>query len=187
MRDTYDEGLLLSGIIYLHRIIDTRMDGPSLINIRMMKKLCGKSALNNVVLVTTMWKNVDAEVGLKREKELVQTKKFWKDMLDAGSKYTRLEHDTRDDATKIVKSLLNNKPISTRLQDELHNGKAVSETEAGSQIRHELQEMESKLKAELEDARKAMKAEREAETEIHNCRMLKFLLAVRNIARVDQN
>lgn len=54
INDTYDDGHLLSGIIYLHRIIDNRREGPSLKNLRMMKALCGINSLKNVVLATTM-------------------------------------------------------------------------------------------------------------------------------------
>ncbi|KAH9205376.1 P-loop containing nucleoside triphosphate hydrolase protein [Leptodontidium sp. 2 PMI_412] len=115
MKDTYDDGFLLSGIIYLHRIIDPRMEGPSLKNLRMMKKLCGANSLSNVVLATTI---ITTETG----------------------------HDAR----ALVKSLLKNKPISTRLQEELHSGKTLVQTEAGVEIREEIAKLERKLKAEHE-------------------------------------
>ena len=41
----------------------------------MFKKLCGKDALQNVVLVTTMWDEVDQETGKARENELKE--KYW--------------------------------------------------------------------------------------------------------------
>jgi hypothetical protein len=54
MKDTYDDGYLLSGIIYLYRIINTYIEGPSLKNLRMMKALYGANTLRNVVLAMTM-------------------------------------------------------------------------------------------------------------------------------------
>jgi len=147
MKDTYD-GFLLSGIIYLHRIIDLRMEGPSLKNLRMMKKLCGANSLSNVVLATTMWERVTEEEGSRREAELKQV--FWKDMIDGGSAVTRITTETGDDARALVKSLLRNKPISTRLQEELHSGKTLVQTEAGAEIREEIAKLERKLKAEHE-------------------------------------
>jgi len=50
----------------------------------MFKLVCGADALQNVVLVTTMWDEVDKETGLSREEELRND--FWKPMIDAGSK-----------------------------------------------------------------------------------------------------
>lgn len=77
---TYEQGINLAGIIYLHRITDVRMQGSSLKNLTMFQKLCGEGFYNHVVLATTMWGRLgkdeqDADEGGKREKELVNTKK----------------------------------------------------------------------------------------------------------------
>lgn len=146
MKDNYDEGLLLSGIIYLHRIADIRMEGPSLKNLRMMKKLCGDHSLANVVLATTMWEKVTKEEGTRREEELKQ--KFWKDMIYCGSTVRRILTDKGDDALMLVKSMLTNIPTSTRLQEELRDGKTLVQTEAGIEIRDGLERLEQKLKEE---------------------------------------
>jgi len=156
MKDTYDDGLLLSGIIYLHRIIDTRIEGPSLKNLRMMKKLCGVNSLRNVVLATTMWELVPAGEGWRREAELKQD--FWKDMIDGGATVKRIATATGNDARALVKSLLKNRPISTRLQEELHSGKTLVQTDAGTAIREELEKLEQKLKAEREFEKRELEA-----------------------------
>jgi len=148
MKDTYDDGFLLSGIIYLHRISDPRMDGPSLKNLRMMKKLCGSASLSNVVLATTMWERVTEEEGARREAELKQV--FWKDMIDGGSRISRITTQTGHDPRALVKSLLRNKPRSTRLQEELHSGKTLVQTEAGAEIMEEIAKLRRKMKAEHE-------------------------------------
>lgn len=146
MKDNYDDGLLLSGIIYLHRITDIRMEGPSLKNLRMMKALCGENSLRNVTLATTMWERVAETDGVRRERELKQS--FWKDMIACGSEVKRVATENGDDASILVKSMLKNRPLSTRLQDELHSGKSLIQTEAGIEIREELQKLEQKLKHE---------------------------------------
>lgn len=146
MKDNYDEGLLLSGIIYLHRVTDIRMEGPSLKNLRMMKKLCGENSLANVVLATTMWERVTEEEGTRREEELKQ--KFWKEMIAAGSTVRRILTGRADDARALVKSMLTNRPTSTQLQEELRDGKTLIQTEAGLEIRGELARLELKLKEE---------------------------------------
>ena len=155
MKDTYDDGSLLSGIVYLHRIIDPRMEGPSLKNLRMMKKLCGSGSLKNVVLATSMWEKVTTEEGSRREEELKTV--FWKDMIAGGSRVERIMTDTKDDAYKVVKSLLRNKPMSTRLQQELHDGKALSQTDAGAEIRQEFARLEQRLRSEFEDSNREMR------------------------------
>jgi hypothetical protein len=163
MKDNYDEGLLLSGIIYLHRITDIRMEGPSLKNLRMMKKLCGENSLANVVLATTMWEKVTEEAGTRREEELKQ--KFWKDMIDCGSTVRRIMTGRADDARALIKSMLKNRPTSTRLQEELRDGKPLIQTEAGLEIRDELARLEQKLK---EEHRLEMKELKEAQKQRTN-------------------
>ncbi|KAI8722380.1 hypothetical protein NCS52_00381700 [Fusarium sp. LHS14.1] len=74
----------LHGIIYLHRIIDTRMQGSAKKNLVLFKKLCGQNALKNVVLVTTMWNGVSNDLYRSREKELMTTSEFWGYMMEQG-------------------------------------------------------------------------------------------------------
>ena len=48
--DTYSHKITLSGIIYLHRIQDNKMQGAAMKNLRMFRKLVGNDGLNNVSL-----------------------------------------------------------------------------------------------------------------------------------------
>lgn len=75
--DPYRNKILLSGIIYAHRITDIRMQGSAKKNLLMFRQLCGQDALNKVVLVTTMWDKVSNDEGVKRETELPDTPEFW--------------------------------------------------------------------------------------------------------------
>ncbi|KAI6000341.1 hypothetical protein F5J12DRAFT_256328 [Pisolithus orientalis] len=43
----YEHGIMLSAILYFHRIIDSHMAGSSLKNLRVFQKLCGKNAMPN--------------------------------------------------------------------------------------------------------------------------------------------
>ena len=148
MKDFYDDGFLLSGIIYLYSISDTRMDGPSLRNLRMMRKLCGTSSLKNVVLATTMWEKVDKNKGLERELELQNN--FWKDMIGDGSTVASIMSETGGEARELVISLLKNKPLSTKLQEELQSGKTLDQTEAGTEIREDIVKLVQQLKKDYE-------------------------------------
>ena len=55
----------------------------------MFEMLCGIGALQNVILVTTMWDTVDELTGSEREKEL--RAKFWKSMIASGSQVARFD------------------------------------------------------------------------------------------------
>src|SRR6187551_1946358 len=77
----YAFGLQLRGIIYLHRITDPKVQGSTLNNFIMFKEICGREALENVILLTTMWDVVESEsIGAKRQQELRDD--FWADMIE---------------------------------------------------------------------------------------------------------
>ncbi|OBT73212.1 hypothetical protein VF21_08693 [Pseudogymnoascus sp. 05NY08] len=168
MKDSYDDGFLLSGIIYLHNINDVRMDGPSLKNLRMMQKLCGANSLENVVLATTMWEKVEMRQGMERELEL--QKNFWKDMINEGSTVARIMTETGGEARELVTSLLKNKPLSTKLQEELQSGKTLVQTEAGTEIRAEMIRLMLKLRKDHEADIAELKLAQQAHKSELNCR-----------------
>ncbi|KZP31991.1 hypothetical protein FIBSPDRAFT_714762, partial [Athelia psychrophila] len=89
---TYKRHMLLSGLLFLHRISDNRMTGSALRNTHMFQMLCGDSGLPNVVFVTTMWGQVAEKVGENRETELRDT--FWQPMIDKHSRTARFHHTT---------------------------------------------------------------------------------------------
>jgi hypothetical protein len=98
---TYKAKVNLATILYLHRISDNRMSGTAMKNLQLFSSLCGKKAMPNVVIVTTMWSLVPAEWGTKRENVL--KREVWKDMLKAGCEVERFE-DTLESAWKIIGS-----------------------------------------------------------------------------------
>jgi energy-coupling factor transporter ATP-binding protein EcfA2 len=69
VNQTYKNGILVSGLIYFHRISDAQMEGVSLRNWRAFEKFCGDH-FHNVVLATTMWGGVDPRLGDRRTEEL---------------------------------------------------------------------------------------------------------------------
>jgi len=91
------------------------MGETALKNIRMFEELCGKDALANVVLVTTMWSEVSMEVGQTRERELKS--QYWKAMVSAGARVMRFS-DSQDSAWEIVNKL-KPKRVVTKLQVRL--------------------------------------------------------------------
>jgi hypothetical protein len=110
------------------------MGGISTRNFKMFRKLCGDSALKNVVIVTNRWGEVDPRVGEAREAELSKDDMFFKPVLDKGARMARHE-DTVPSAEKIIRLILQNHPLPLRIQEELvTEGKKVTETDAGEEL-----------------------------------------------------
>lgn len=150
MKDTYSEGQLLSGIVYLHPINQNRMDGPSMQNIKLFRKLCGLRSMRNVILATTMWTTHNQRSPTEfeeRERDLKDN--YWKDMIDADSRVFR-HANTKDSAEMIVSQLLGNNPeklaIQVELVDERRN---LVDTGAGSCVNADLEKLQASHQKEI--------------------------------------
>lgn len=171
--DRYKKKVKVSGIIYMHRVSDNRMTASPLKDLHMFQKLCGTKAIARVVLTTTMWTNVTKEVGERREQELKS--RYWRRMLDMGSKSTRFGN-TLESAWTIIDTAVQNQcpdPQTLLLQEELvDHHLRLSETEAGRALhaflqgvfeeqRNRMQKMREKnsygLLRDLEELEKSLK------------------------------
>ena len=85
----YKREVALTGVLYLHRISDQRLSGSTLKSYDVFWSMCGEHAAKSVILVTTMWSQANKDKGLLREDELKN--KYWKPMLDLGSRIMRFE------------------------------------------------------------------------------------------------
>jgi hypothetical protein len=154
---TYSENIKLSGIIYLHRIMDVRFGGAALRNLSMFKKLCGDGNLASVVLATTFWSQVNDEIGKTREKQLKTTPTFWGSMSTRGSQVFR--HDSAEKSgAAIVQYLLDrrDKPVYA-IQDEMVNkNKTLEETAAGSEVQAEMEKMRRRYEQVIVDLKREM-------------------------------
>ena len=107
------------------------MAGTPLRNLRMFQRLCGDNALRNVMLVTTMWSEIDNVTALPREEEL--RTKYWGSMVKAGSRIARFDYN-HESAWAIV-GQLNGTPLPVQLQVELvDEGTPLAYTSAGSAL-----------------------------------------------------
>ncbi|KAI6095302.1 kinase-like domain-containing protein [Pisolithus croceorrhizus] len=102
LNEEYHKGTTLSAILWFHRIMDSRMVWLPLKNLRIFEKLCGKVALPKVVLVTTMWDEVD-DAGEERLRELKDS--YWQTMMLKGSKTFEYK-DTQESATQLIRSVV---------------------------------------------------------------------------------
>lgn len=117
----------------MHRITDNKMSGSARRYFEMFQHLCGEQSMSNIVLLTTMWNQLNNNVvGLKRERELRE--QYWNVMESKGS--TIRQFDGKPAAAKALVCRLARKPdivldIQTELVDQ---GKRLEETTAGQLI-----------------------------------------------------
>lgn len=152
----YGAGVKLSGILYLHRISDFRVGGVNRRNFNMFRKLCGDETLKNVLLVTTMWSNVDLNTGERREEELQKDDILFKPVIDKGAQLVR--HDnTLESAQAILYRLVRNHPKALRIQKELVDEKKdIENTGAGEVLAKELAAVMRKHREELKAVQEEM-------------------------------
>ncbi|KAH8103310.1 P-loop containing nucleoside triphosphate hydrolase protein [Cristinia sonorae] len=167
LADSYRQNKKLSGIIYMHRISDTRMTGVSKRNFGMFRSLCGEKTLRNVLLVTNMWGEVQQSVGEARERELATDDILFKPVLDKGAHMVRNMH-TVQSAHEILQRFVDNPPEALAIQKEIvDEGRAVNNTTAGVDLRKdmdlEIEEAKRKQEEELRRVREAMEAEARAQ------------------------
>ena len=176
--NSYEAGVTLHGLLYLHRISDVRMGGISTRNFKMFRKLCGDDTLKNVTIVTTMWGAVSPEVGTARETELVTDERFFKPAIDRGVAMAR--HDnTTPSAHAILRRIIQHHPLPLQIQTEMvEQEKDISQTAAATELNRDLLALAGKhkkeiaeLKAEMEEViaakdERARKELHEAKTEL---------------------
>ena len=143
----------MTGLLFLHRISDSRITGSPVRNKHMFERLFGIGALQNIILVTTMWDTVDALTGLEREKELRAN--FWKPMIAFGSLVARFDC-TYQSAWNIVDQLTNvRRPL--RLQVEIvDEGKPLAQTAAGVVLFQWLNDLIARFRAIIGELRRRL-------------------------------
>lgn len=125
------------------------MAGTPLRNLAVFQDLCGNDNLKNVVLVTTMWDEVeDQSVGSKREQELLSS--FWKGMIGFGSRNCRYE-GTRESAWEIIDLLdlegSRRRPTPLQIQREMVDRKLpLHETTAAKTLLRSLVQLVGEFK-----------------------------------------
>ncbi|KAH8194395.1 hypothetical protein TruAng_011438 [Truncatella angustata] len=161
---SYQTGVKLAGIIYLHRITDARMQGTALKNLQMFKRLCGDKGLPGVVLATTMWdvEEVNRRSNYEaREQELKAEEAFWGIMLRKGSKVLRQDKGETS-ALRILRHILyahSQRPtaINLQIQEEMAAGKSLSQTSAGQELLGQIAVLQANYEREMAQLRHELK------------------------------
>ncbi len=121
------------GLLYFHRISDNRMAGTCLKNFHLFQQLCGES-FDKIVLTTTMWDQVEDDIGVAREEEL--KKVYWSPMIERGSSVKRFLY-SRESAFEILMPIFEEvqKRSALLLQTEMSDqGLRLQETSAGKAL-----------------------------------------------------
>lgn len=146
------------------------MGGVTTRNLRMFRKLCGTESLKNVVVVMTRWDEIDKVKGTERERELLDSPNCFQPLLEAGGRSVR--HDnTPESARRIMELLLEKDPVALQIQVELAEGTKIENTEAGNELRAEMNAFIAKHQKEMqtlqEELRTAVETkDRELEDEL---------------------
>ncbi|KAL4077614.1 hypothetical protein J3A83DRAFT_1632104 [Scleroderma citrinum] len=147
----------LTGLVYVHRIIDPRMGGNAQRNLRMFWKLCGKDSMKNVVIVTTMWDMVTQGDGLRREEELKSSDELFKPLLDEGATIAR-HHRTPKSAANVIDYILGkNATIPQIVHEIVEQGKELKDTAAGTELHNEIQALLKQHSEEMETLKAEMR------------------------------
>ncbi|TGJ80532.1 hypothetical protein E0Z10_g8239 [Xylaria hypoxylon] len=158
---SYANNIQLNGILYLHRITDTRMGKSAKKNLFLFKKLCGPNALRNVLLVSTMWENVSMMIGNDHEQELVQTEEFWGAMLQQGAQLKRHKNN-RDSAMQLLSHFADKKRTTMAIQNEMVNDqKMLHKTTAGQELDSELITQREHFQKDLDETKKMFRQAKE--------------------------
>ncbi|KAL7948668.1 P-loop containing nucleoside triphosphate hydrolase protein [Trichoderma barbatum] len=155
----YAQKVQLAGLIYLHRITDTRVSGSSLKNIRMFQKICGAGAFHRVVLATTMWATLESmeggrEVGLQRCEELKHPE-FWGEMI--LNKSIMKEHDGSEASALAIISKLVDKEGGVVLDIQrqmVDQNLSLDDTVAGRYLQKDLIEARERYEKEIAELKK---------------------------------
>jgi hypothetical protein len=130
---SYKQGAKLGGVIYLHDITTPRFDGPARRNLEIFRNLCGRDALDHVVLGTTKWGlNVPGSEENQRELET----KYWKPLIERGAQVRRFD-GSRESAQSLIDAIISTpveQPLNqTVLQIESVMSGPSSYTRAGAE------------------------------------------------------
>jgi len=157
---SYKKKILLTGLLYFHRISDIRMSGTALKNLHLFEDLCGEN-FGTIVLTTTMWDQVDENEGTIRTEQLKG--EHWRTMIERGSVIKRFLQ-TPQSAFEILAPIFNkaNSRTALLLQQEMNDfGLQLKETSAGKALYDELQGLVSRRQKSLEEIRTQLQEHRE--------------------------
>jgi hypothetical protein len=163
LANLYYKSKKLSGLIYLHRIIDPKMGGSAVKNLNIFQKMCGQTAFPSIMLVSNMWEELRPEnggtsVGERREAELLSNDSFWGTMQKGGSRVMR-HSGTANSAQAILSEMVNQKRVILEIQRQMvDQNLPLVKTVAGEFLEKEFTEIRKQQEDELRELKESMEA-----------------------------
>lgn len=165
LANTYKNGTKLSGIIYLHRITDVRMQGSAMRNLRVFRELCGPGFFPHVTLCASFWSTSPYKQKEQEQRinELTGEGGYWSSMIAAGSTVFK-EPLTRHSAIQMIFKLPRNGEQTMQIQREVvEEQKPIQESSAVAMLmslqlerqEKEHQEKMAELKLHFENTMRA--------------------------------
>ncbi|KDN47850.1 hypothetical protein RSAG8_03270, partial [Rhizoctonia solani AG-8 WAC10335] len=150
---TYSKNIKLTGLLYFHKITDTRVGGVSFRHMNMFRELCGTDSLKNVVYVMNMWSEPPKYDEILRENELRESEEFFGGPLAEGAQMAR-HQNTKESAHNIIRALLQRGTTVPQISRELvDRGLKLEATSAGAVLGSKLDEEMHRLTDEIRQLR----------------------------------
>lgn len=155
--NSYELGVRLSGIVYLHKITETRIKGSAVQGLKIFKAICGAESFHGITMATTFWDKVGTE-GMQQADnnwiELQQNVKFWKELIDGGCSKQMLSA-SRTSAMQVVQGIARRDiRLVLKMQRQLVDEKLlIYKTDAGKELKEAWFQEKSGLLAEIEETR----------------------------------
>ncbi len=158
MAKSYENGTLLTGILFLQPLSQVRLQGSEKKRTRLFKAIMGENAYQRVVIATTMWNQLSEAEATARQNQRKIRADIWGDMVSRGARVVRHD-DNAESATRIVQLLAQFRtPVTLQIQQELYAcGGRVAKTSAGRQLDEDLSAEIAKLREEIEALQRARK------------------------------
>ena len=129
----HEKHIKISGIVYLHRITDPRLQGSHLRGLDIFKKMCGTEAYSGIVMATTRWDKVSSDDGNRRQAELRKKREFWGEIREGGGNITTTSSGKLS-AKQILQHIVrNDRRLTLQIQREMGDlGFELYQTAAGN-------------------------------------------------------
>jgi hypothetical protein len=153
----YREGTRVTGLVYMHRITDVRMQGSAIKNLEVFRRLCGERCFPQVALVSTMWDTLrspeSVDMAEAREEELKRKPEYWRTMRASGARAFRYRN-SEDSAKPIIRWLIDvPNRLTLSIQEEMVDRHIpLDKTAAGRYLVSDF----TKLKTKYEDEIRAL-------------------------------
>ncbi|KJA21944.1 hypothetical protein HYPSUDRAFT_67422 [Hypholoma sublateritium FD-334 SS-4] len=158
LENQYRKGTKLHGIIFMHPIDAIRINSLAKENFSVFTRLCGTTALKNVVIVANKWPKAQnrRDKFEHRLERLSSSDELFAFAVSNGAHIQKHLEQTAGSAHAIIREMLKNQPIPLAIQEEMvDHHKSIDETTAGIKLNEKsadtMKQLEEKIKLQLKD------------------------------------